>query len=486
MTTIAVINQKGGVGKTTTTANLGAGLALHGHRVLLIDLDPQANLTSHLEWESTESARTTYDLLCDQAPIEELVVRCAIPNLHLIPSSGDLAAAEVELSTEIGREFILRNHLERATSEGFEYDFILIDCAPSLGLLALNALTAADEALVPIQAEFFALAGMARFMEVQALVQERLNPTLSLAGIVICMWKGQANLSREVRQDVQATFGEVLYQTVIRQNVKLAEAPSRGRTIYEYAPESNGAVDYEAITSEFLVRHGYPEPGDIVCDVTSSDEAMESDEREVLPPAGSLSPDRPPELSPADDLSGDESGAESGDDLPVVEAAAESAPSPERHGVDSAGAEPHVEEPAVPDLAATTDAPVKEPAGDESAAEEFPTVKWTDTVPAQDPVQENSIRTGDEADDEEDPELRSSHEGMAQAGESAFARDILEIVDSPDGADADKSRDVRVAPADQARGGSVNDSSNDPSTSGAHELPGPDSGRPISAGGGTG
>lgn len=260
--TVAVINQKGGVGKTTTTANLGAGLARLGQRVLLIDLDPQANLTSHLETESFDSLPTTYDLLRGDVPVESMVRASAVQGLSIIPGSGDLAAVELELAAEIGRETILRDRLAVLAGVEPAYDFVLLDCAPSLGLLAINALTAADEVLVPIQAEFFALAGMARFMEVKDLVQNRLNADLRLAGIVICMWKGQANLSREVRDEVRAVFGDILYEIVIRQNVKLAEAPSAARTIFEYAPESNGAADYAALTMEFLRRHDRKLPAD--------------------------------------------------------------------------------------------------------------------------------------------------------------------------------------------------------------------------------
>lgn len=261
MITVAVINQKGGVGKTTTTVNLGAGLARLGKRVLLLDFDPQGNLTSHLEPERGEGGGSTYELLRRDAPLRELMCPTRDENLHVVRANEDLAGVELELAAEIGRETILRDQIERARAEGLDLDYILVDCPPSLGLLALNALTAADEALVPIQAEFFALQGMARFVDVQNLVQERLNQRLRLAGIVICMWKGQANLSREVRDEVRRVFGDVLYDSVVRQNVKLAEAPSAARTIFDYAPESNGAADYAALTVEFLRRH-HEEPGD--------------------------------------------------------------------------------------------------------------------------------------------------------------------------------------------------------------------------------
>lgn len=256
MLTIAVINQKGGVGKTTTTVSLGAGLARAGKRVLLIDLDPQANLTSHLQWQLFDPQHTVYDLLRGKVALADAALATGIERLHLVPSGGDLAAAELELAGEIGRESILRDQIAKGVRAGARFDYVLIDCPPSLGLLAINALTAADEALVPIQAEFFALQGMARFVEVNELIQNRLNPRLQLGGIVICMWKGQANLSHEVRAEVARVFGGALYETVIRQNVKLAEAPSAGKVIFDYDQESNGALDYAALTAEFLKRHG--------------------------------------------------------------------------------------------------------------------------------------------------------------------------------------------------------------------------------------
>jgi chromosome partitioning protein len=254
--TIAVINQKGGVGKTTTTCNLGAGLARSGKRVLLIDFDPQANLTAHLESKPFEMRASTYDLLRGEASLKDVIVPTAIENLFLAPSAGDLAAAEIELIHEIARESMLKKRLVRGVEECGGFDYVLIDCAPQLGLLAINALAAADEMLVPIQAEFFSLQGLSRLLDTQKRLAESVNPALELKGIVICMWKGQANLSREVRDDVRKVFGEVVFETLIRQNVKLAEAPSAGRTIFEHDPLSNGAVDYLDLTLEFLARHG--------------------------------------------------------------------------------------------------------------------------------------------------------------------------------------------------------------------------------------
>lgn len=254
--TIAVINQKGGVGKTTTTCNLGAGLARAGKRVLLIDFDPQANLTAHLESHPFEIRASTYDLLRGEATLPQVVVATSIENLFLAPSAGDLAAAEIELIHEIARESILKKRLSQGIAECGGFDYVLIDCAPQLGLLAINALAAADEMLVPIQAEFFSLQGLSRLLDTQKRIAESVNPSLELKGIVICMWKGQANLSREVRDEVKRVFGEILFETMIRQNVKLAEAPSAGRTIFEHDPLSNGALDYVDLTLEFLARHG--------------------------------------------------------------------------------------------------------------------------------------------------------------------------------------------------------------------------------------
>lgn len=301
MLTVAVINQKGGVGKTTTTVNLGAGLARLGYRVLLLDFDPQANLTSHLEPPRDADAGTTYDLLRDRRPITELVLPTREENLFVVPAGDDLAGVELELAAEIGRETILRDALARAAADGMRADWVLIDCPPSLGLLAVNALTAADEALVPIQAEFFALSGMAKFVEVQRLVQNRLNDRLRLAGIVICMWKGNARLSHEVREEVDNVFGDVLYRGVVRQNVKLAEAPSAARTIFDYAPDSNGAADYAALAIEFLRRHDASVPGDAMERLLRATPPVtgEEPEKSVQPGAGSADEGEPRPDAPA-------------------------------------------------------------------------------------------------------------------------------------------------------------------------------------------
>ncbi len=335
MLTVAVINQKGGVGKTTTTVNLGAGLARLGNRVLLLDFDPQANLTSHLEPTGDANEGTTYDLLRDRRPIAELVRETGEENLFVVPAGDDLAGVEIELASEIGRESILRDALARAEADGLAADFVLIDCAPSLGLLAVNALTAADEALVPIQAEFFALSGMAKFVEVQRLVQNRLNDRLRLAGIVICMWKGNARLSHEVREEVENVFGDVLYRGVVRQNVKLAEAPSAARTIFDYAPDSNGAADYAALTIEFLRRHEGVVPAD----------AMERLLRSGPPPAAA-----PPATEEAEEVEEASGSVESADAAASEEgaAAAPSAP-PESEGRPAPDAPEEPEKPLQPD-----------------------------------------------------------------------------------------------------------------------------------------
>jgi chromosome partitioning protein len=259
MQRIAVINQKGGVGKTTTTVNLGAALAQRGYRVLLLDMDPQANLTVHVDKRPDLESNTLTNLLVEDAPLKDLVQPTALPNLFVVPSDTSLAGVEQVLANRIGRETILREALE-AYGDAASFDFVLFDCPPSLGVLSANALVAADRVVVPMQAEYLSLQGMAKLMEVIQLVQKRLNQGLQIACVLPCMVDARTNLSNEVLREIDQHFGPMLARTRIRNNVKLAEAPSFGRTIFEHAPDSNGARDYEAFAAEFLRMIDAPAP----------------------------------------------------------------------------------------------------------------------------------------------------------------------------------------------------------------------------------
>jgi chromosome partitioning protein len=254
---IALMNQKGGVGKTTTCVNLGAALARRGLRVLLVDMDPQANLTVHMDIKPDALERSIYDVLTGRASIADVVRPTSTLGMDLVPASLDLAGAEMELVSAVGREQILKEALDRwlAPADGVEpCDFVLVDCPPSLGLLAVNALVAVHEIVVPLQAEFFALQGMARLREVVGLVEKRLNPGLKVVGILPSMVDSRTTLSREVLAEIRGYFGAAVFGTAIRRNVKLAEASSHGRTVFEYASDSNGAADYAALAEEVLRR----------------------------------------------------------------------------------------------------------------------------------------------------------------------------------------------------------------------------------------
>jgi chromosome partitioning protein len=247
---IALMNQKGGVGKTTTCVNLGAALARRGLRVLLVDMDPQANLTVHMDIKPDALERSIYDVLTGRASIADVVRPTSTLGMDLVPASLDLAGAEMELVSAVGREQILKEALDRwlAPADGVEpCDFVLVDCPPSLGLLAVNALVAVHEIVVPLQ-------GMARLREVVGLVEKRLNPGLKVVGILPSMVDSRTTLSREVLAEIRGYFGAAVFGTAIRRNVKLAEASSHGRTVFEYASDSNGAADYAALAEEVLRR----------------------------------------------------------------------------------------------------------------------------------------------------------------------------------------------------------------------------------------
>lgn len=250
---IAVANQKGGVGKTTTNVNLGACLARLGKRVLTVDIDPQGNTTSGLGIEKETLETSVYEVMIDNVPIRQGIVHTMVEELDLLPSNINLVGAEIEMTSMIAREHILKGCLEEVRSE---YDFVLIDCPPSLGLLTLNALTAADKVLVPIQCEFFALEGLSQLINTVGLVSQRLNPSLSMEGVVMTMYDPRTNLSQQVVAEVKKYFQSKVYQTMIPRNVRLGEAPSFGLPIMIYDPNCSGAKAYMSLAQEVIDGNG--------------------------------------------------------------------------------------------------------------------------------------------------------------------------------------------------------------------------------------
>ena len=249
-------NQKGGVGKTTTAVNLGTCLAQLGKKVLLIDIDPQGNATSGLGLDKNSVQKTVYNLLLNEISTSEVILNSCVTNLNVIPSNPHLSGAEVELIHLESREFLLKRAIEPLKTD---YDFILIDCPPSLGLLTLNSLVASDGMLIPLQCEYYALEGLGQLLSTYQLVREKLNPGLEVSGVILTMADFRTNLTQQVIEDVRSHFQDRVFQTVVPRSVKISEAPSFGKPIALYDPNSKGARCYEEIAKEFLVRFGASE-----------------------------------------------------------------------------------------------------------------------------------------------------------------------------------------------------------------------------------
>lgn len=246
---IAIANQKGGVGKTTTSINLSACIGARGKKVLVIDMDPQGNTTSGYGIQKNELENTVYELIMGDCSVEDCILKEVVPNVSLIPANVNLAAAEIELIGVNDKDFILKNEIDWVKDS---YDFVIIDCPPSLNLLTINAMTTANSVLVPIQCEYYALEGLSQLIHTINLVKERLNPSLDMDGVVFTMYDSRTNLSNQVVDNVKSNLNQKVYNTLIPRNIRLAEAPSYGQPISMYDPRSAGAESYMALAEEVI------------------------------------------------------------------------------------------------------------------------------------------------------------------------------------------------------------------------------------------